>query len=749
MTERQSTGLGRGCMVAVAMAVFLWQAMVPGSAGADQFDDLRHYWLKQLVGANLNPSSLKGRASAANSCWKSMDASASRTCLWKDLPFNKSSPSITASFSRLKVMALAWATPGCSLYRDPKLAAAVNGGLDWMTANVYTTTAFKYGNWWDWEIGAPHLFNDAQVLMYPSLTPNQINNYAAAVDRYCPPSKITLNGGKFMTGANLSGEIKAILVRAILQKNSEKMAYGQTNLSPVFNYVNSGDGFYRDGSFIQHNTVPYNGGYGASAVGEVAELVNLLNGSKWAISETNKVVVCEWMSKALQPFVYNGSAMMDMVRGRTISRQPDNGVGHINTAKQVARFAPPATAVALNKWVASPTMPAGQYHFPGMDRVVAWRKNFCFGLSMSSTRIANYEGINNENLHGWFTGDGMTYLYLGETETQFNGDFWPTVDPYHLPGTTADTTPRGDASGQRTTTSQKWVGGAQVAGRYGVAGMSLSVPNFKGSMLTGRKSWFMFDNEVVCLGAGITAGSSNEIHTTVENRRVGTSPTKKFILNGRTYPPRIGWTSGKTPAIWCALDGTAGYYFPGGANNVQAAFVSGSGAWGDINKGKSKTVHTNNYLKLWFNHGIAPTNAAYAYVILPDMSPAQTRNYAANPDIQVIQNTAAVQAAGQASLGLVAANFWTAGTNSAGLVTVDSQASVITMETRTGIAVGVSDPTQANNGSITVTLNRAARSAASVDPGVTVVQLAPKIVLSVNVKGSLGRTFRASFFRPL
>ena len=33
----------------------------------------------------------------------------------------------------------------------------------------------------------------------------------------------------------------------------------------------------------------------------------------------------------------------------------------------------------------------------------------------------------------------MTYLYIGSTENQFNSDFWPTVDPYHLPGTTAET----------------------------------------------------------------------------------------------------------------------------------------------------------------------------------------------------------------------------------------------------------------------------------------------------------------------
>ena len=188
-----------------------------------------------------------------------------------------------------------------------------------------------------------------------------------------------------------------------------------------------------------------------------------------------------------------------------------------------------------------------------MDRVVALRSGFGFGLSMSSSRIANYESINGGNLHGWFTGDGMTYLYLGNTDTQFNGDFWPTVDPYHLPGTTVETNSHANSAGEATTTSQNWVGGAQVAHSYGVAGMSLAAWN---TTLTAKKSWFMFDNEIVCLGAGITCGGPAEVHTTVEDRRLGTSPTNKFTVQGVVIPPTMGWSSNLAAVLlvcigWC------------------------------------------------------------------------------------------------------------------------------------------------------------------------------------------------------
>ena len=72
-----------------------------------------------------------------------------------------------------------------------------------------------------------------------------------------------------------------------------------------------------------------------------------------------------------------------------------------------------------------------------MDRMTYFNKDFdfSFGLSMSSSRIKRYETMNNENLQGWHTGDGMLYLYNDDLN-QFNQDFWATVDPYRLPGIT-------------------------------------------------------------------------------------------------------------------------------------------------------------------------------------------------------------------------------------------------------------------------------------------------------------------------
>jgi hyaluronate lyase len=726
----------------IALFFLLTLAM---SSRADQFDTLRLYWQNYLISNGGSPSSI---ASTANSDWSSMETSPTRTELWSDLPFGSVSANIVSTYQRLEAMALAWATPGSSLQGNTSLAAAVAGGLDWMNTNVYTTSATEYNNWFHWEISGPQALNNTAVLLYPALTGTQITNYNNAVDHYSPVGYPT-NGATFgwMTGANTSDKVLVVAIRAILGKNSSLMTSAQANLSPVFLYVTSGDGFYTDGSFVFHSNIAYNGHYGLVLLGDIPTIVDLLQGSAWQITDPNLTNVYNWAINSFEPLVYDG-VMMDMVRGRIVSwsyeTESQDGSSTISAIQKIAQFAPPATAMTLSNWASSPHVPFGQYHFPSMDRVVALRSGFGFGISMSSTRIANYESINSGNLHGWHQGDGMTYLYNGSTENQFNSDFWPTVDPYHLPGTTVETNSLSNSANEARTTSQNWVGGAQVANTYGVAGMSLAAVS---TTLVAKKSWFMFDNEIVCLGAGITCGDTNGVQTTAENRRLGSPITSSFTLNGTAITPTVGWSSNLPSATpsWCALGGTGGYYFPAGNSNLQATFVANSGSWSQINSGDSSTVNTDNYLKLWFNHGLQPTNASYAYVILPNMTATSVSNYALNPDIVILTNTAGIQAVKKPALGVVAVNFWTNGVNSADLITVNNKSSVITLESSNSISVGISDPTQTNTSSITVTLNRSAAGVASADSGVTVVQLTPQIILSVNVNGSHGKTYQASF----
>jgi hyaluronate lyase len=326
------------------------------------------------------------------------------------------------------------------------------------------------------------------------------------------------------------------------------------------------------------------------------------------------------------------------------------------------------------------------------------------------------------------------------------------LDYYHSPGTTTE---QGTVS-TPSTTDQSFVGGADVQDSngfpaYGMAAFSLHPALKTGtSTLYGKKSYFMFKDEVVCLGSGITAGSANEIHTTVENRALGSSVSSATLwVNGVQTSRALGSGATLSSLSSCAIEGLGGYCFYNSPGNVQAAFQQSSGTWGAIHPGDSDTNnYTNNYLKLYFNHGKNPANATYAYAILPTMAPSAVAGYARNPQSTIVANTTSIQAVKNPVLGTVAANFWGSSGGTADIITANRACSVITYETAGRMSVGISDPSQSLSGLygiITVTLNRVAKGTITVDSGVTVVRTTPTIQLQANVAGLHGATLHASF----
>ena len=779
-------------MKSVSVIALLGLAYVT-NVQADQYDTLRTNWITQLTTTATNASTVASIASTAAK-WQGQMVTSGTNYLFSDKPIGTSSPNIVNTYSRLQAMAQAYATPGCTNYQSAALGAAVAAGLDWMYSNAYNPNIAAYGvqpygNWHDWEVSAPEGLINTALMIWPLLNSTEIANYCSAIDYFGPDGPLWI--GEFdwpdLTGANTTDNVLVVMTRGILGKSATKLTEGQINLSgttllpgqstagagqSVFLYYNNGEGFYSgDNAYVFHGNVAYTGHYGYVQLGSVIQIVDLVFGSPWQINDPNISNMFSWCTAGFEPLFYNG-AMMDMVRGRFVGNSDESeftaGSLILSYFQQVAGVAATNIAAALTNFVASPQPSPGQYNFYNMDRVVAQRgsgsNSWALGISMCSSRIANYENLtvtpsSESDLNGWNQGQGMTYLYVGSGDSNWTADYWPTVDVYHLVGTTAEL----NAPCLPNPTDQDWVGGVNVQDSnnnavYGVAGMSLHPPasdtnetsqnpNGTPSTLYGLKSWFMFDDEVVCLGAGIGCNSTNEVDTTVENRRLGSSPTNNFWHGGVQQQPIIPWSNSISGATWCALDGVGGYYFPGGGSNLNAAFVSQSGTWTAIHPADTDTnIHSDNYLKLWINHGVGPANASYSYVLLPNFSSNAVASYAQNPDIAVLVNSTNVQAVKKAALGAVAANFWTTNGGSVDLITSDSQASVMTLQSYNTLSMGVSDPTQTNSGIITVTLAQSALSTISADTDVTVVQLSPNIVLQINVGNSQnGQPYHALF----
>lgn len=712
-----------------------------------------------------------GQDTEAKRLRTTMNRAPTRSFVWSDLASTTDPSHHRISYDRLRTMASAYSTPGSSLHRDSSLAADLVEALDWLYANRFNPALPKAGNWWEWEIGTPLRLNDICVLLRDLLGTDRISRYMAAVLHFAP----TVGN----VGANLVWSCLVATLHGANSDNATRLALVRDRIGQLFPYVTDGDGFYADGSFIQHQDFAYTGGYGTSLLVYLADLLSLVAGTPWESTHPDRDNVFAWIYEAFDPLLYRG-AIMDMVRGREISRyyQTDRTAGHLvlSAVLSLAQFAPDASALrslvkghlladdqrdffaydrtatervrvgtaALAKAALAGQTPArgelvAHRQFPAMDRAVHRRDGFAIGISMSSRRTQTFEMINNENGRAWYTAEGMVYLYNDDL-AHYTDQFWSTVDWYRLPGTTVDTRSRTNFRTYRPPTS--WVGGAVLDDTYGAVGMDLDADAVT---LVAHKSWFCLDDQVVCLGAGITSTDGRRIETIVENRKFNEGTQPAIIVDGRPLTLADGVETALVVMRWMHLEGVGGYVFPT-PTQIRIRRETRTGRWTDINSGANSdaTPYTRSYVTAWIDHGTNPNQATYAYALVPGASPEDLRRYAATTT-QILSNIADIQAVAVRALGLTMMNAWASTGGSAGGITTDAPASIVARASGSQLAVAVSDPTQLNTGAITVEIDSSARRLATADARVSVVRLAPTIRIQVDVADAVGRTVTARF----
>jgi hyaluronate lyase len=770
----------RAALLAPAGLVFT--PIVAAAQPADPFERLRGRWVAMLTGGpDLDAASppyaaiVQGVADNARDWWKVMaDPRGRPASLWTDPASGLAEYNTRISADRLRVMALAWSTPGSDLTADPRLKTDIVEGLTWLEARRYSVRIERVGNWWEWEIGISTALTDLVLLMQPVLRaerPDLMTRLIAAVDRFTHTADVG-------TAANTVWRSHVVALNAIAARDVKQLEAARRAFPPTFEDVESGDGFHADGSFIQHDDLAYTGGYGRDMLFRSALLIHLLDGSPWALAPGEWVKLKARIDTAYAPVMYRG-ALMDMVRGRNVSRaalsdiksgqqmihallylsQVEGGRDLKITAKSwiaaqsnvhdVFTYDPKLPAYWLTPFTARlisaairdkavPVLPerVGCTVYPAMERAVFRSGDIAVAVAMNSARIANYESVNGENLEGWYTGQGMTYVY-GPGHENYSADVWPTIDPYRLPGVTLDKRPRALGAVVARNTSEA-VGGA---GLETCAALGMRIETDGGSFRA-TKSWFAADGYVVALGAGISSDSDYPVETIIENRDLRGAEARVLVGGDARLTPQ-GRAETFEHATWLHLDGYGGVALPGGAT-IQGLRETREGAWSRINKqGASPTdPRRRTYATFWFEHGVKPTAATYAYVLLPGRTAAQTKAFDA---ARVLDNDARVQSVRLAVEGGVvhAANFWTRDRVRSGVIAASDVVSVVVRVVGKRIEIALADPTQAHDRPIQVVLLMAGGAVVSSDLGLTVASDARTIRLTFDPRGRRGRAARA------
>jgi len=819
------------------------------TVSSEDYKRLIGKWSAQLVGENPDKNdaaimeTINSLNTQAQAVWDKYSYKGQPACTdvpWpeeigkkgnKAIEFKRDAVEFRQSFKNVLLMAKAYRLEHGALYKNQELLKDMINILDWLTKNCYRPQS-QTDNWWTWEIGIPKDIIPTLILLSDELTPEQKVKFTEGV-RFFQPDPY--HGGAIGTGsthvlgyrmqyaANRVDNSMTALGLGLLLEDNEFVYLASEASSSVLEFVTVEDstviaekgypnGYYKDGSYIDHSRTPYAGSYGIVVLEGIVNISAILSNSPWQFRPEKAKILEDILINTYGLSVYNG-VMLDTLRGRAISREAltDNIIGRqvrthiIKSLDSVSEEGRKTLLNYLKNWLTadpeyvgslkelneivvkqkareiignagiSGVVPSAHKNYPLMDRAIHRADNWLFALSMFSERILNTEIMNGENLYGWHQGDGMTYLY-GKDNTYYNDNYWNTINPFRLPGTTTVSKNIGngvkDSSGFYQegdyTSKEAWVGGSELGG-YGVNGMSLSgdcgtktkyEPN-----LRALKSYFMFDDEVVCLGTGINDSESNFItETTVENRKLNEDASNQITLNGnklelQTVPVNVaeivsgeglggGTGSMEGTAVnnakWIQVEGNVtgdavGYYFPKESGQLKARKVASTGNWGNINLARSTDV-VKNYFELWFDHGKNPQNAEYSYVMLPGKTVEEMKEYAKNPTVEILANTIDVQAVRYKSKNVIGANFWQDKIASVSGITCNKKASIIVKQTGDTLEIGVSDPTMKNLETIEVEIDKEFGKLVSADSNVVVSAKNGKINLVVNTKGKNGDT---------
>ena len=540
----------------------------------EDFKVIKDRWRKRSTGgddADLTNEYVKANAEMKNgglAISNAMNKGADIKNLFQDEPITESAE-MTAMYQKIYSMAVTYGTKGTAGYKDKKLLENIKYALDWMYDNIYgdnvvnKTAGWRSPyifNWWDWMIGSPNYLVSTLIIMENDLEYEDICKYLS-------PVHTLLEKPDSDFGANTADETQILIGAAALEKDAKAFVKARRYIEPLMRYRDSGNGFHRDGSYIYHNIHPYNGGYGLTHFSNLARLSTLLEGSKLEISNPMKYNIFDMAYNSFESIVYKGG-LMSMYTGRQVSRsynEHQGGIGYINALMYLLEMADEEQSAAIKSMIKyhavhdmtvdyrkqgnpeiaaimdDDSIPSDNAHcrtliMAACDKAVQKRENYAVGISMSSSRIGDYDSINNENTKGWYMSDGMVYFYTDDLRAYDEG-FWSTVNPYRLPGITADTQKRDEVSIYNAwLRNRDFVGGVSLEDKYGTAAMDLESYHFDeedegrdenygggkpvhNSTLVAKKAWFMFDNALTALGSGINSTDNVDVITVVDNRK--------------------------------------------------------------------------------------------------------------------------------------------------------------------------------------------------------------------------------------
>lgn len=509
---------------------------------------------------------------------------------------------------RVLQLAKLYATKGSPFYRSDSTISTIHRLLRfWFTAKPVCR------NWWQNQIGVPKVMGEAFIILGNELSPWE---HQQAVE--------LMRAARIgMTGQNKVWLSQNVLMRGLIENDPTTVKQARdTILSEI--KVGGKEGIRSDWSYQLHGPQQQFGNYGLAFLSSMSFFYKLFEGTPYALNDSQKLILTSLIDKGYRWVIWH--RQMDI---SALDRQ----LYHNVSAQKGLMVAMMAERLGLGGFPAGQNNLVGHKHFYDSDYTLHRTKQWMASLKMSSLRTIGSEHVNEDNLYGFFMGDGATYYY-NDSGTRPYMDALPIWDWRKVPGTTTFDYKEPKAS---PSNSKQIHNNAEMVGGIGSGDYGMSAMDYCRDGVKARKAWLFGPQFVLCLGSGISADSTLTVSTTVD-QRASSSPVMA-LSQGRWSP--IGHaTLTNRPRLY--HDGMG--YIALDDDTVRVVRELRNGSWSDNMRMYTPCLVADTLLTITIPHGLKPHNATYQYLVMPSATPQQVAQLNTN-GIQVLINSAEAQLA--------------------------------------------------------------------------------------------------------
>ncbi len=392
---------------------------------------------------------------------------------------------------------------------------------------------YQNSNWWYNKLSNPNILGEIGILMQPDLSPDQLKKLSVLVGRGCFLVDPVL---RVYTGANAVDLSMSSIKFGVLTGNTASI---KSALRVVANDLDYSliEGLKKDGTFFQHGTRLYMGGYGIEFIKAISNVICMVDGTEYTFSSKQLEPFSKFLLTGLRKMSF-GSTLDPNVMGRSVSRfnaQPLQGIVQdlirlSNTKAMPGKAELREYALSIQN---NTKNNYGLHYYDKANFLVVNNEDFYFSFLGGDSTMLYSEITNDENIlcyNSSFPGV-TTIMRTGNELTNIS----PLYDYSLVPGTTAVYESDAELAAHKDPSYRI------LPGLYGSAtanGAAAVFAKTKHEGISMTISCFATNDAVILLGAGMKNSKGRQMFTTLDQSYYAGSFTQegnKVIHNGIKY----------------------------------------------------------------------------------------------------------------------------------------------------------------------------------------------------------------------